>query len=203
MSGIIVPVMIHFCFINMIQMMRLHFDAASLTTMAAVFTLPVFIWMMKMDLNREELYRFSVRRLTMKESLLIGATALGCNIGMSSLMELIMTGFGLSNMVQETLYQSSDISLWLGIGVIVPITEEVLFRGLVYQRLKDYNEKWLAIFLAAGIFALYHGNAIQILFAFPMGFIILTIYERSGTILAPILFHMIVNMSSIYITLKG
>ena len=78
--------------------------------------------------------------------------------------------------------------------------EEVLFRGLVYNRLKAYNNEWLSIILAAGIFAVYHGNAMQILFAFPMALLILAVYEKWNTLLAPVIFHMAVNISSILIT---
>ena len=81
--------------------------------------------------------------------------------------------------------------------------EEVLFRGLVYNRLKDYNNEWLSMILAAGIFAVYHGNPLQILFAFPMGLLLLAVYEKEGTLMAPIALHMAVNISSILFTAAG
>ena len=90
-----------------------------------------------------------------------------------------------------------------GIGIIVPIMEEVLFRGLVYNRLKAYNNEWWSMILAAGIFAVYHGNPLQILFAFPMGLLILAVYEKEETLLAPVVLHMAVNVSSILFTAAG
>ena len=85
----------------------------------------------------------------------------------------------------------------------MPIMEEVLFRGLVYNRLKAYNNEWWSMILAAGIFAVYHGNPLQILFAFPMGLLILAVYEKEETLLAPVVLHMAVNISSILFTAAG
>ena len=193
---ILEPVLIHFIAINIVQMMGLHADAAFLTTMAACLTLPVLCYMIKKDgyITREE------KGISLKSGLLIAGIGIGTNILFTFLLNLVNSRIELQSGAQDALFGSNFFVQLIGIGIIIPIMEEVLFRGLVYNRLKDYNKGWLSIILAAGIFAVYHGNAMQILFAFPMALLILAVYEKWNTLLAPVIFHMAVNISSILIT---
>ena len=190
------PVMLHFLVINIVQMMGLHVDAAFLTTMAAVIVLPFLLYMMKSDgyTDGED------RRLPWKVAVQIAVMGIAANIAMTVLLNCMNRIIGLQSEAQDALFASNLLVQLTGIGIIVPIMEEVLFRGLVYNRLKAYNRGWLSIFLAAGIFAVYHGNLMQILFAFPMALLILAVYEKWGTLLAPVIFHMAVNLSSVLIT---
>ena len=198
-AEILEPVLIHFIAINIVQMMGLHADAAFLTTMAAVMVLPFFCYIMKKD------GYFQKKRKTLSGGKVIGITVLGigANAVCSILLNLVNSMAGFANDAQEALFGSNLAVQLIGIGIIIPIMEEVLFRGLVYNRLKAYNNEWLSMLLAAGIFAVYHGNPLQILFAFPMGLLILAVYKKEETLLAPIVFHMAVNISSILFTAAG
>ena len=196
---ILEPVMIHFIAINIVQMMGLHADAAFLTTMAAVMVLPFFCYMMKKD----GYFQKKRQILSLGKVTGIAILGIGANAACSILLNLINSRAGFPNDVQEALFGSSLAVQLTGIGIIVPIMEEVLFRGLVYNRLKAYNNEWWSMILAAGIFAVYHGNPLQILFAFPMGLLILAVYEKEETLLAPVVLHMAVNISSILFTAAG
>lgn len=198
-AKILEPVVIHFCAINIVQMMGLHADAAFLTTMAAAMVLPFFCYMLKKDgYFQKKRKKLSVRSGT--EIIFLGLVA---NILFSAGLNLINSRAGFSNQAQEALFASNLLIQLTGVGIIVPIMEEVLFRGLVYNRLKAYNNGWLSWILAAGIFAVYHGNLLQILFALPMGLLMLAVYEKHDTLLAPIVFHMTVNISSVLFTAAG
>lgn len=202
------PVLIHYLvvvFISMInETLGLHMDAASLTSMAAVLVLPLFLYRMKKD----EAVRAGQKRAVLRPWMYVGIPvfAVICNQLLTVLVNLaviaINTVFSteLSNAVQEGLFSSNFVIQLIGIGILVPIMEEVLFRGLVYNRFKDYNKEWLSALLGAAVFAVYHGNLLQILFAFPMALIITEVYRRGRTLMAPILFHVAVNVSSIVIT---
>ena len=197
---ILSPVVIHFCAINMIQMMRLHADAAFCTTIAAILVLPVYLWMMKKDgYEQRRSSSFSV-----SAGIAVVVLAVSTNIILTGVINLLISFLErwnreemLVSSAQNALFQSNFLILLIGVGIITPIMEEVLFRGLVYNRLKAYNKGWLSIILAAGMFAVYHGNVRQALAAFPMAVIMIWLYDRWDSILAPILFHMTVNLSSI------
>ncbi len=79
---------------------------------------------------------------------------------------------------------------------VSPFMEEIFFRGLIYNRIKGYNDIIMATFLTAILFGVYHLNLVQGIYAFVMGIILCMVYERHKSILAPILLHIVANGTS-------
>lgn len=102
-----------------------------------------------------------------------------------------------SNQTQEQLLASRLAVQIIGLGILVPVAEELIFRGLLYARIRRTLPVWASVLTASVIFALYHGNMIQILFAFPMAIILTLLYEKGKWISYPILFHMGVNLTTV------
>ena len=102
-----------------------------------------------------------------------------------------------SNQTQEQLLASQLAVQIIGLGILVPVAEELIFRGLLYARIRRTLPVWASVLTASVIFALYHGNMIQILFAFPMAIIPTLLYEKGKWISYPILFHMGVNLTTV------
>lgn len=197
---VIGPVLVHFLVQNLIGMTGLHADAAFVASATAVLLLPLFLWLYRQD---RAVSGGEKKRIGPAACLLIAAGGVCCNAALTAALNWLMwkTGIQLSNTVQESLFASSLAMQAVGIGVFVPAMEEVLFRGLVYNRLRGYTKTvWMAALLSAALFAAYHGNWLQILFAFPMGVILALVYHRWGTLKAPVIFHMAVNLSSILMT---
>ncbi|MDR1061165.1 MAG: CPBP family intramembrane metalloprotease [Clostridiales bacterium] len=57
----------------------------------------------------------------------------------------------------------------LGIGIITPIVEEIMFRGMITRELETIMSPKLAIVVQGAVFGLYHVQPIQILYAIPLG----------------------------------
>ena len=104
---------------------------------------------------------------------------------------------------------TEDFTL-MAVGAIflAPFAEEVLFRGLVFRGLFD-KSPLLAYGLSMTLFALVHitgyvGSFDPVLLALcflqylPAGYCLCFAYHRSGTILAPILMHMLANIAAVY-----
>ena len=102
-----------------------------------------------------------------------------------------------SNQTQEQLLASQLAVQIIGLGILVPVAEELIFRGLLYARIRRMLPVWASVLTASVIFALYHGNMIQILFAFPMAIILTLLYEKGKWISYQILFHMGVNLTTV------
>ena len=51
--------------------------------------------------------------------------------------------------------------------------------------------------VSAALFALYHGNIVQLVYAFPMGLLLAWSYERWGNLSAPVLRHIGANLVGI------
>ena len=108
--------------------------------------------------------------------------------------------FGVSAMKGETvenpvafLQDENYVLLFIFSVIVAPIMEEVIFRGVLLSKLRPYGEGFAA-FTSGFVFALFHGNISQMLYAFVVGFIFAYIALRCGTILYSILLHMSVNL---------
>ena len=55
--------------------------------------------------------------------------------------------------------------LILSMGIIAPLAEEIVFRWLIYLRLRDYMRMGAAAVISGLIFGIYHGNLVQAVYA--------------------------------------
>ena len=78
-------------------------------------------------------------------------------------------------------------------GIISPLAEELVFRGIVYNELKRSYRLPLAMLISALLFGLYHMNPVQGGYGFIMGLLLAYLYEYFGIFLWPVLVHMLAN----------
>ena len=100
----------------------------------------------------------------------------------------------------KAIYQSPWLLQAGAVGIGIPVAEELVFRGLVFARLRKKMDFWAAAGLSAALFALYHGNVLQGVYAFLMGLLFSWIMEREKTIGAPLVTHMAANFTSLAMT---
>ena len=84
-------------------------------------------------------------------------------------------------------------------GLIGPIYEEILFRYILLNKLKNFNNPKLAILINSLIFALIHFNIPKIIYAFLLGLIINITYHKRKNILYPIIIHSSANITAIFL----
>ena len=82
----------------------------------------------------------------------------------------------------------------LSSGILGPIIEELIFRGIVYNRLKEITNIKASMIISTIIFALFHFELSQIFYAFLMGYLFVNVYEYYGTLKASIIAHMSANI---------
>lgn len=88
----------------------------------------------------------------------------------------------------------------ISVGIVVPIVEELIFRGLIYHRLRKMVSALWAILLTALAFGLFHGNIVQGAYGFFAGLALAFVCEQFGTVKASILLHMLMNITSCLVT---
>lgn len=76
--------------------------------------------------------------------------------------------------------------------ILAPVFEEYLFRKLLIDRTIKYGEG-VAIVVSAIMFALFHGNLNQFVYALPMGLFLAFIYVKTGRMKYTLVLHMAVN----------
>ena len=79
-----------------------------------------------------------------------------------------------------------------------PICEELMFRGIVFHRLKDWVKPQAAIVISALLFGIYHGNVVQFFYATCMGVMLAIIYDKTGTLWISIVAHIAANLWSLF-----
>lgn len=90
--------------------------------------------------------------------------------------------------------------LWLQIlaaGVVIPWTEELIFRGFGFSQLRQFHSFWTAAGISALAFGVYHGNVVQGLYAAVIGLFLSWVMEKKGCIIAPWLVHVSANLTSV------
>ena len=128
---------------------------------------------------------------------LIAAAALGIAvnniIAMTPLVQL-SEGFQTANL---SFFAGKVIFEFLGSGFVIPIAEELLFRGVVYKRLKLYFGMTPALIGSALIFGIMHVNLVQFLYAAVLGLFLAFVLEKTGLVSMAVLGHITANVIAI------
>ena len=83
--------------------------------------------------------------------------------------------------------------------VIAPISEELIFRGILYPFAKQRGRPLLALWATSVLFALIHLNPAGFLSFIFLAMMLVAVYERTKNLLAPILLHSLFNTVSFVI----
>ncbi len=178
-------------------------NIALITAICALCVIPFFTWMFR----RDHKYELSIGIPQVPKAktgryvwiLLFGIVS---NIAFNNIILLSNLG-AYSEGYQEasqSLYAGSLAVQIIGLGIITPIAEELMFRGLIYRRIRCMIGPKQAIVLSGLVFGMYHGNLVQGIYGFVVGIIMAWIYEKYGSLKAPILFHVCANVVSIIAT---
>lgn len=110
--------------------------------------------------------------------------------------------------------QAGRVSLPLGIliyGVLSPLAEETVFRGITLQRLyllcHENKSRKTAFLLAAGLssllFGIYHGSLVQGVYAAAMGFLFCLFLALGGNLFGVIVLHGGANVMTLFLSRAG
>lgn len=175
-------------------------------TVAAFCTIPLTIFLFHADRKKERMLNLSVNKKAGPEkyAIIAGLGIAGC-IGANCLT--IMSNLAFSSeayqQTSEVLYSAGIAVQFISLGIIIPVAEELMFRGVLFKRYREYNKFLGAALYSTFLFALIHGNIVQFLYTFGLGMFLAYVYEKYGSIKAPILLHIVVNMVSLILTNAG
>ena len=79
--------------------------------------------------------------------------------------------------------------------IAVPIAEDLVFRGIIQGELRRVMPGWTAVLIQGVIFALVHGDPIQISYVIIPAIILGAAYEWTKSIYVPIAMHMVFNLA--------
>ena len=119
-----------------------------------------------------------------------------------SILQMFMPKFMIDSYVgtSEALTSGPFIIQALATAVGAPIVEELMFRGVIYRRLRRMAGVIPSAIIVSLLFGVYHGNWIQAPYAFLLGMACVYVYERYKSIIAPMILHGTANFVAILIT---
>ncbi len=145
------------------------------------------------------------RALLKRDTVLVIAYAVAMGLGLNIIVAYFKLA-GMSGAYEQVAGIQYSVSLPVGLviyGILTPFTEELIFRGIIYNRIRKYFPVSVAIGMSALIFGCYHGNIVQMLYAMIMGLGLSLVYECYGRLLAaPVMFHCGANIV-VYFLSKG
>lgn len=132
--------------------------------------------------------------------LLLIPAATVSSIVLNQLLRMSGISYAGYDKVKGQVYQLRLFWQLAGSGILIPMAEELVFRGLSFQNLRRELDWLPAAVFTSVLFALYHGNWIQGIYAFLMGLLLALVYEAYGNLTAPWLFHASANLTVILLT---
>lgn len=175
--------------------------ALLMTLITGVITTPVLYLFYRSDKKKQEYFE-TFSKPSILSYVYIVILAAVSTFGVNNLIDLsnIIEVFPGFKEVAQSIYGGNIIIEVLTVVIMAPIVEELMFRGLVYKRLRRDIKPIYAILISALLFGVYHMNVVQGLYAFVIGALMAYVYEKYKTLVAPILFHAVANGISVILT---
>ena len=155
-------------------------------------------WYWRSDWRKRD---FSYRNaLQLRQLIALISVAVGGCVFISITLTIWQTIFpGEFQQYSNVMSNFSTSSPWLTycyVLLIGPISEELIFRGAILDRLYLAFPFWAANLLQALLFGIYHMNLVQGIYAFVLGAVLGLVRVSTGTIFASIGTHIIFNATS-------
>ena len=116
----------------------------------------------------------------------------------------ILQSFINSSAYQESMTRITEgkslLMMIFWMGIIAPAAEEMIFRWLIYLRLRDWLRAVPAMVISGVFFGIYHGNLVQGVYASILGILFAYFMELTGSLWASVLLHVGANIWSLLIS---
>ncbi len=169
--------------------------------LSAVTALVVIFLLRSSYLVEKDKFQIKVKRWNPLTAAACAVTSIGLGLIVTKLIDAsgIRGVFSRYAQISENSYENQNqVLLVICVGILASLGEELVFRGLIYQRAKSYFGVGWAVGISAALFGVYHGNIVQLLYATVLGILFAVLYEKTGTLAAPVTAHIATNIFSIF-----
>lgn len=129
--------------------------------------------------------------------------AVSLSLGLNILFDLLKAS---EEAYTEVATRQYGVPLSLGLilyGIVSPFAEELLFRGLIYGRMRKFFNARVAMVVSSLLFGAYHGNWMQGIYGFLLGLMIVYVYEKTQHFAMPLIAHAVANIAIFMLTYDG
>lgn len=169
----------------------------------AALMIPIFFRMMRYDKVRDVVFgrKKTYERIRIFWYLPLPVIGVLCAFAFNNFVDLT----GLIE-VSDTYRQLNGIAYnggfaahFIASAIAAPLLEELVFRGVIYERMRKRLPAVPCILTVAFVFGAVHGNLVQFVYAFFMGLVFTYVYEKYKSVWASATVHIGANAISIIV----
>ncbi len=176
-----------------------------ITGVTALVAIPVFWWMFRKDNRmRKQMGMAEPGKAALIKYIWIVILGMAACVALNNILTL--SNLAMISSYAETganFYKVNIAAQIICLGILTPVAEELVFRGLIFKRLREVMSMKRAVLISALIFGIYHGNLVQAIYGGVLGALLAYAYEKYGSLKAPILGHMVLNLTSVILSEAG
>ena len=175
--------------------------AMEMTFIAGVVALLIF-WLVFLIRKKKFTKEVSLCAIPVKGILPIAILASSFNI----ITSVIISNFPwpqswMDSYVQNSSAIDGSLMAWVTAVLMAPVLEEIVFRGLMYTRLKKGLPVIVAAVVTSLAFGIAHGTVIWAIYTFVFSMVLIWVLEKFQSLTACILLHMAYNLSGMALSL--
>ena len=106
--------------------------------------------------------------------------------------------------IESAVFAAPAVLVIIQTVLLAPVSEELLFRGILYKRIRQYTGGfWIPALISSAVFGLYHLNLAQGIFAFLFGLAACAVYDCIQNLWASVALHLGANLLSVILVYTG
>lgn len=205
MGFVVVQAMVFILLVTGHGMSELDKYSLAATGLTGLLTIPIALWLMRLDNRQGGFYRQGRFKRMLRPGEIVWMLLLGmsvCHLAnmLLSVLQIARLFPGYEELSERVFADQNFWAMLLWVGIVAPVAEELIFRGLIFRRLLDHMRLGWAIGISAFLFGAYHGNMLQFLYAGILGACFAYCYYRLDSLWAPVLLHVGANCWSVALT---
>jgi len=175
--------------------------AMEMTFVAGLVTLLIF-WIIFLIRKKKFTKEVCIRKIPVNGILPIAIMAAAFNIITTVIISFVpWPQEWMDSYVQNSSAIDGSLMAWLTAVLMAPVLEEIVFRGLMYTRLKKGLPAIAAAILTSLAFGVAHGTIIWAIYTFIFSMVLIWVFEKFQSLTASIVLHMAYNLSGMALSL--
>lgn len=175
--------------------------AMEMTFVAGLVTLLIF-WIVFLIRKKKFTKEVCIRKIPVTGILPIAIMAAAFNVITTVIISFMpWPQEWMDSYVESSSAIDGSAMAWFTAVLMAPVLEEVVFRGLMYTRLKKGLPVVVAAILTSLAFGIAHGTVIWAIYTFIFSMILIWVFEKFQSLTACIVLHMAYNLSGMALSL--
>ena len=177
-------------------------DQAMLMTFISGIAVLLIYWVIFLIRKKKLTAEVMIRPIPTKGILPIVLLAIAFNVITSVLIGIVpWPQSWMDSYIMNSSVIDNSLIAWLTAVLMAPVLEEVVFRGLMYTRLKKGMPIVAAAILTSLAFGIMHGTIIWAIYTFIFSIVLIWVFEKFRSLTANIILHMAYNLSGMALSL--